>query len=212
MAIGLEARVRERLKALKINPFEAERRAGLKKGAVNDLLIGKKSSMREPALRKLAPALDCDFEYLDGTQATPRRQAGRDAGGAQPPVDLAPAATLVGIAEAGVWREPAASNPRKLTLPLAPKAGTEAFLVQDEHAVNSGILSGWIVLVDTANPARDGDLVVIRRTRKGGEEETTVRRMAGGAFSASPPIPDVPVADASVTVVGPISLALRTFS
>ena len=56
MSQRLRSRVQTRLAALGINPFEADRRAGLARGYVNDLLIGKKASMRPAALGKLAEA------------------------------------------------------------------------------------------------------------------------------------------------------------
>lgn len=68
----LAERVRERLEALGINPFEAARRAGFERSFVNDLLIGRKKSVRGAALLRLATALGCDPAYLVGMQAAPR--------------------------------------------------------------------------------------------------------------------------------------------
>ena len=109
MSQRLRSRIQTRLAALGINPFEADRRAGLARGYVNDLLIGKKASMRPAALGKLADALDCDPDYLNGVLATPRP--------GQTPAGTGVA--IEGIIEPGVWREPGAS----VLIPATPPTG-----------------------------------------------------------------------------------------
>lgn len=71
----LRKRIRARLEALGISSYEAARRADLNRYAVYDLLIEKKETMRPKALIALAKALECDPEYLNGTQAELRRAA-----------------------------------------------------------------------------------------------------------------------------------------
>lgn len=72
-------RVRARLDALRINVYEAERRAGLRKGFVEDLFRTnaagnpKKSSIGGDNLSRLADALECDEGYLLRKQAAPRK-------------------------------------------------------------------------------------------------------------------------------------------
>jgi phage repressor protein C with HTH and peptisase S24 domain len=56
--MDLKSRVEKRLKVLNRNPFEAARIGGLERSFVNDILIGKKESVRERSLQKLATALD----------------------------------------------------------------------------------------------------------------------------------------------------------
>lgn len=95
----LRARIRDRLDALGMNPFEAARLIGAERTFINDLLIGKKSSIRQSAIPRVAAALDCDPEFLVGAQDAPRRTS------AQTP-EIGPLTAiyglpLVGIAEAG---------------------------------------------------------------------------------------------------------------
>jgi len=54
----------ERLKALNRNPFEAARLGGLDRSFVNDILIGRKPSVRGDNLERLARALDWDSGLL----------------------------------------------------------------------------------------------------------------------------------------------------
>lgn len=69
----LRARIRERIEAKGLNSFQAAEQAGLNRYAVYDLLSGKKETMRPKAIIALAGPLDCDPEYLAGTQPALRR-------------------------------------------------------------------------------------------------------------------------------------------
>lgn len=60
----LKRRVAERIAALKTNAFEAARAGELERNFVNDILNGKKDSVRGPNLLKLARALACSADYL----------------------------------------------------------------------------------------------------------------------------------------------------
>lgn len=178
----LKRRVRERLDALGINPFEAERRANLKRGYVNDLLIGKKTTFREKALPALASALECELDYLTGRRDTPTgTEPGSAIGGM----------ALAGIAEAGAWRDPDAESVPATPLPVHPdprfdSARQSIFLVRGDHAAGLRITGGSIVLVVSDSAYRDGDVVVARRVAKDGTAETSIRVLAGGALSARP--------------------------
>lgn len=79
MAISLKMRVQERLKALGKNPFEAARDGGLGRDFVNDIIIGRKVSVRGANLAKLARALECDQLYLLGAQVKPSDRPSRAA-------------------------------------------------------------------------------------------------------------------------------------
>jgi hypothetical protein len=59
-AKDLRMLVSRRLAELGINPFEAARRGGLERSFVNDILIGKKRSVRGDNIGKLAVALETD--------------------------------------------------------------------------------------------------------------------------------------------------------
>lgn len=60
----LRQRVSERLRELKRNPFEAARIGGLERSFVNDIVIGKKKSVRDNNLWKLALALDATPSFF----------------------------------------------------------------------------------------------------------------------------------------------------
>jgi len=60
----LKRRVAQRLEKLKINQFEAARRAGLERNFVSDILAGRKKSIRGDNLSRLAKALQCPPEYF----------------------------------------------------------------------------------------------------------------------------------------------------
>jgi hypothetical protein len=65
--MSLRRLIADRLAATGRNPFEAARIGGLERSFVNDILIGKKASVRSNSLRKLARALDASESEL--TQA-----------------------------------------------------------------------------------------------------------------------------------------------
>lgn len=73
----LQARVRERLKAVGSNPFAAAKAAGLGNDFVRDILRGKIRSPGAAPLRKLAVALDCDVDFLLGNTPNSNQQRGR---------------------------------------------------------------------------------------------------------------------------------------
>jgi hypothetical protein len=56
MVYELQRAVIARLKELKRNPFEAARLGGLERSFVNDILIGRKRSVRGENLERLARA------------------------------------------------------------------------------------------------------------------------------------------------------------
>lgn len=204
----LRQRVRARLTALDVNPFEAARRAGLERSFLNDLLIGKKSTVRQAKLPALAKALECDQDYLTGLQGTPR--AGGPSFGSLP---------VLGIVEAGVWREPG-GGPPKVQLPLGPdprypSQSQVAFLVRGDHAGDLGINDGSVVVVFTGPMAyRDGDPVVVRRGGVGKSSELSIRVVSGGSLIAKPApgsaeIESVSVSDAEI--VGLVLSSHRVF-
>lgn len=60
----LQRVVMERLRELDRDPFEAARLGGLERSFVNDILIGRKRSVRAENLERLARALDWDSRIL----------------------------------------------------------------------------------------------------------------------------------------------------
>lgn len=182
--------VQERLDVLGINPFEAARRADLEKGFVNDLLIGRKQSIRKASLEKLAVALECDVEYLTGHQKSPTRVG--EIGGEETDFD---GVKFGGIVENGTWREiggrskPAEIAPTDPDRRFPARAQT-AFLVRGDAADAIGIEDGMIVIgctpgvfEETARRIKEGDPVIVRRWRHNrSENELSIRTVSGGAF------------------------------
>ncbi len=201
----MRSRIRERLNALGITVFEAERRAGFKRGYVNDLLIGKKDSLREKQVRPLAKALECEADYLQGLQAspTPTQQAG---------------SAISGVIEADAWRPAGAHSGLDQPYPIPLDGRHDAqklrhYLVRGDHAAGFGVSDGSIVTVLTIKePSRDGDLVLARRVAPGGMQELSIRKVGGGALSAAPlkgEIAAFPITEA--VVLGRIVSAIRLF-
>jgi len=217
MGDRLRSRVRERLDAKGLNPFEAARMAGLERSYVNDLLIGKKQTIREKKLPALASILDCDPDYLTGAQDTPRRGGGR------------PGMRMAGIVEAGAWRSvdaPASSVGGSLPIepdPRFPSAEQEAYRVRGDHAVGLGILDASILCIATmggleavGRRLRDGDIVLVRQSN-GRLFELTARvyeeTREGVRLSARPSIEgefaDFKLPD--VEIVGLVLRSIRVF-
>jgi hypothetical protein len=204
----LRERVRLRLETLELNPFEAARKASFERSFVNDLLIGKKTTVRQSKLPALARALDCDPEYLTGLQGSPR--AGGPAG----------ALKLAGIAEAGAWRQPGNTASQGQSIPLGtdpryPAHEQEAFIVRGNHAAGIGVTDGAVVTVYTGQMAyRDGDVVAVRRKRSEGDVEITIRVRAKDRLAAKPGHGSPEVADLDTSegeIIGLVLSAHRVF-
>lgn len=200
----IRRRVAERLSALGINAFEAARRAKTDRAMVNDLLIGKKESIRRAALIRVAQALECDPEYLIGAQATPRRGAGE---GQMP---------LAGTIEAGVWRarqtDAAPTMMPVVPDPRYPPERQAAYLVRGTQAEPLGLKDGDVLITVADEPPRDGDIVVVRRVRDGTEIELTAWAVEGGELRARPRDPESPRESlAQAEVIARIIVAYRVF-
>jgi SOS-response transcriptional repressor LexA len=177
---SLRERVAERLAALDINAFEAARKAGLERGFINDILQGKKHSVRGHNLVALAEVLQCDVGYLAGSLATPRgfRMVTDAAGGHLP---------LVGTVEAGTFREPDLDGP---AMPVAiptdpdyPATAQAAYRVAGDSMNIKGVEPGMVLATIDADAwvqkhgrIADGRLVVVKRI-KGGNVETSIKEL-----------------------------------
>lgn len=186
----LKDRIKERLDALQINPFEAARRAGADRTFINDLLVGKKKTIRSSTMIAVAAALDCDAGYLIGTQDAPRSAAASETPEKRPDGGHL-SLPLAGVAEAGAWRlsaRPIASP----ALPVAPDPrfpakDQSAYLIRGDHAAWMGAHDGSVVVAVAGAGYRDGDVLLVRRIRAGSEgpeQELTLRKLAGGKLSA----------------------------
>lgn len=222
MQADLAGRIRMRLNQLDINPFEAARRAGLERSFINDVLIGRKISVREAGLTKLALGLDCDPAYLTGHQETPRALV----------ADPAQGMTVVGVCETGVWRSAEAVVPATVVPlmpdPRFPGVPNLALMARGDGGAAAGISDGdYVVALDYGRweeregPVRDGQLCVVRRERVELQEaEVAVRRAevrAGGVSLAACALRDLPAVslDGSpgerVAIVGVVDRAVRLF-
>jgi hypothetical protein len=223
MTIDLAGRIRARLDALDLNPFAAAKAAGLERSFVNDVLIGRKRSVREDGLRKLAGALECDAEYLTGHQDTPRAGA----------ADHAQGMPLIGVAETGVWRTTPAGAVEARVVPLLPDPrfpGIACYAVTARGDGGSlvGIDDGDIVVAldfaawrERHGPLRDGLVVLVRRTRADlGVSELSVRRVSISvdavtldccSHAAYPSFPLEGSAGERVEIVGLVDKAVRLF-
>lgn len=215
----LRDRIRGRLEALGLNPFDAARRIGAERTFINDLLIGKKDSIRRAAIPKVAEVLDCDPEFLIGAQDTPRRVEAQ----APPrtpengPLAGATGVPLAGIAEAGTWRLAGAHAP-SATLPLSPDPRYPpqdqiAYLARGDHGAWLCATDGAVILAVKGADFRDGDVVVTSRTRPGDdgpEVEITLRKVADGLLI----LPDhkpVTIGNTSVEIVARAISAHKVF-
>lgn len=208
----LKARIQERLSTLDLDVFEAERRAGVKRGFIYELLNGKKETIRPKALPPIADALDCDVGYLTGEQTEPRR--------GQP---IGRSMRLAGIAEAGVWRDPEVQSPLpEVELAVLPDprydpAKVQLFLVRDDHAAGLGIADGSYVFVLTGEGenVREGDIVLAKRVAEDGRTELSVRVLTGGVLNArplrwnTPPLPSF--ARNKAEIIGLVISSFRVF-
>lgn len=189
----LRERVQERLNVLGINPFEAARRANLERGYVNDILQGKKKTVRGPYLVALAEVLACDIEYLLGARDTPRpfRVVDRRSPGYL---------KVAGTVEAGVYRDAAAAiAEERVGLPADPEFPQDAQLayrVAGDSMNLRGVEPGMILAcvkteawTSIKGRLRDGLLVIVRRSMGGEADETTCkefRRAEDGAVELVP--------------------------
>lgn len=206
MQMIIAERITERLNALRLNQYEAATRGGFDRVFIYDLLSGKKNNIRRKNLEKLAVALECDPEYLLGQQPAPRE--------GQPPIaraaPAAPGLPFRGFVEAGVWRSAEAAPAEKMAPVDAdqrfPVSQQSVFIVTGSHAAQLGIAAGSAVVVADV-PPRDGDIVVVRQARAGGEIELAARLMKNG----SPVLPRGADTTGQLEIVGVIVRAIKTF-
>lgn len=205
----MRSRVRTRLDALGLNPFQAAKMAEVNRYLIFDLLEGKKETIRQKALVKVAAALQCDPEYLIGAQPAPHRR--NSAEGPERQIDSVP---LAGICEAGAWRSPDATKTPQ-ALPIQPDTrfpanDQRAFIARGDTAEGIGIHDGDILVTVPSGPPRDGDTVIVRRVKPSAEVEISARRVKGSLLIAgSPSIPNILATDAEI--VGRIIAAHRVF-
>lgn len=217
----LRDRIRDRLDVKGLNPFEAARMAGLERSFLNDLLIGKKQTIRQRYLPAIASTLDCDPGYLSGSQNSPRKQRGEE--------DRAKAMVLAGICEAGAWRDAGIDPPEADPLPIEPDFRYPAedqvcYLVRGDHAAGLAITDGSVVcaatlaaIEDAGRSLRHGDVVIVERRDDRGRREISIRSVeegrSGTRLIAKPARGDIPAIspDQDTKILGLALRAIRVF-
>lgn len=170
--------VKERLAELNLNPFAAASRGDLERGFLNDILNGKKRSVRGDNLEKLARALGWTVGDILVAQGAPPHLGAEYVAAAVP---------VVGKAAAGVWieAEEAATLPvifGHSSVPADPRFPPSAQfdLVVEGDSLNKFAAPGdRLRCVDIAKAnveINDGDLAVVQRSREN-LIETSVRRV-----------------------------------
>ncbi len=176
MMTTLKERVETRLADLKRNPFEAARRGALERGFVNDILNGRKRSVRGENLLKLAIGLDCDPEYLIGRQATPKSSLNEGPG----------IVKVRGEVAAGIWLDCGLDGWDTYDLEPSPfppdgrfTTDTQFDLIVRGSSINRFARDGQrlrCILWETyPYPLIDDDIVVVERFR-GDLRERTAKR------------------------------------
>jgi hypothetical protein len=158
---------------LKINQFEVDRRAGQKRGATRDMLVGRKKTTSDDKLSAVAKALECDLEYLTGHQETPRRIPGDEEQGM--PIRV--------ICETGVWRPVKLGGTVSGSIPMRPdprfrNVRNSAGLARGNGADLAGIEDGehFVYLnwedwtAQGLGAVKTGALYVVQRERQKWEE------------------------------------------
>lgn len=171
MENDIKDRVVARLAELGLKSSSLEVRAaleaeGFNKTYIYELVSGRKASIPQTKIPKLARVLGVTPDYLNGI------------------VDAVPhsGVKVVGICEAGAWREPGEMH---LDAPMiAPDARVSAdrqvaYLVRGNHAENCGIVDASIVVVGTGVIPRSGEVIVVERSRSDGTKETTIKKFNG---------------------------------
>lgn len=172
----LKEKVEARLKDLERNPFEAARRAGLERGFINDILNGRKRSVRGENLIKLAIGLDCDPNYLIGRQTTPKSSLNEGPG----------IVRIQGEVAAGVWLDCGLDGWDNYELESSPFPPDGRFTTESQFdvivrgsSINRFARDGQrlrCVLFDAYPwPLQDDDIVIVERFR-GDLRERTAKR------------------------------------
>lgn len=219
--IAIRERIEERVNALGISPITLAKSVGLERGYINDILIGRKKSVRGDKIADIARALQCDPEYITGAQAEIRKK-----------VDLE-GIEFGGVCETGVWRSASlsAQEPSK-SVPIEPDKRYPglrniAFDVRGNSLAAEGVTDGMTVAgiaaeewERTIGPISSGMIVVVQATRERGKEfELSLRRAqvtpSGVTLYARPTDPNLKFepleVGPDVKIIAVITRAVRMF-
>ena len=186
--MGLQEKVAARVEELGVSSITLAKSVGLERGYINDIIIGRKKTIRADKAPLVAMALQVPVEWL--SDAGP---AEGDASGAHHEPHWG------GVCEMGVWRTEAArvleSRPPRGSVLEACASADFVFQVRGRGMEGAGIQDGMIAfatrVTEGAHGApRTGSIVVLERRRiKTGETEISLRRVLGptGRLLASEP-------------------------
>ncbi|WP_439542590.1 helix-turn-helix domain-containing protein [Hyphomicrobium sp.] len=170
----LRDRVNQRVGLLGKSPITLAKEVGLERGYINDILIGRKKTIREGKLDQVAKALDCDPEYLLGHQEFARASDARaNRKIAAPRATVQPNGLAVrGVCQSGIWRGRSTPPDYPATLPIAPDARyanlpQQAYLIRPEETrtISLVLAIDLPVFEKGVMPIDDGTVVVVQRER-----------------------------------------------
>lgn len=167
----LKDRVGKLLDERGINPFEAARRGGLERSFVNDIMIGRKESVRGANLEKLAVGLGTTAQYLltgDGSDAVERKLPADEPEATLPEFDIRAGASYGGGQDDSAWE--AIEGPDGAVAAHRPVArwGMPRGFVERELGVTYGFadiiqIRGDSMEDGTAKALASGDRVIVDR-------------------------------------------------
>lgn len=193
MQKSLQDIVRDRLAEIDKNPFQAARDGGLSRNFVNDIVTGRKTSVRDSNLRKLAVALDMDIADL--TSEIFSNQGAKTQ--SSPKYDIAALGKrhilpmkVIGFVQAGIWQEANLFEEGQIGERMVAYdpdyPDSDQFLLQvagdsmnaaKPFPIPDGALIQCIAFAAWGRPVRDRQIVVAHRYRDNGAlVEATVKR------------------------------------
>lgn len=162
--MNLKERVQKRLKELDESPITLARSVGLERGFINDIVVGRKVTVRGDKLALVAKALRCDPSYLTDENPAPKMM-----------FDI-PGVRVLGICETGIWRDRSLEIDGPQTLPISPDARFPnspqgAFILRGYHNLGTsryltaGLAIEFPKFEQSIRPVENGMLVAIKREK-----------------------------------------------
>jgi phage repressor protein C with HTH and peptisase S24 domain len=185
----LRQRIEQRLSELGINAFEAARRGDLERTYIDDILRGRKKSVRNDKMAAVALALDTSQEWLFQTNAGAPAAAGRQRSSDIRPQAPIPSSELVGVTDFPVYAAAQGGNGHliisfdaidyvKRPAPLARVKGGYGLLI-DGESMSPAFRPGDTALVHPHLPPERGTDVILYHTPPDGEAEAIIKHLIG---------------------------------
>lgn len=185
---GLKERIEQRLRELGINAFEAARRGELERTYIDDILRGRKKSVRNDKMAGIALALETSQEWLFQTNRSVSNTAVSRPADFRPQVAI-PGAELVGATDFPVYAAAQGGNGHliisfdaidwvKRPAPLARVKGGYGLLI-DGESMTPAFRPGDTALVHPHLPPERGTDVILYHTPPDGEAEAIIKHLVG---------------------------------